>query len=145
MAVESPGQVTLGAAATAGARPTAATGHWGQDWRQLRRDRAALIGGIVIVALVMIAVFAPILSPFDYTAQNMGNRYAPPFSGANVLGTDHLGRDVLSRLMYGARISLAVGLISVGISVTFGLVVGAVAGYAGGWADLGLMWLMDLI
>src|SRR5262249_33499935 len=66
-------------------------------------------------------------------------------SGANVLGTDNLGRDVLSRLMYGARISLAVGLISVGISVTFGLLFGAVAGYVGGWADLGLMWAMDLL
>src|SRR5207248_370427 len=94
--------------------------------------------------LVLIAVFANILAPYDYTAQNMANRYALP-GGANLLGTDHLGRDVLSRLMFGARISLAVGLISVGISVTFGLAVGAVAGYVGGWADMGLMWVMDLI
>jgi peptide/nickel transport system permease protein len=102
------------------------------------------LGAAIIVTLILTAVFAPVLAPYDYTAQNMGNRYALP-GGANLLGTDHLGRDVLSRLMFGARISLAVGLISVGISVSFGMTIGAVAGYIGGSADLALMWVMDLI
>ena len=123
---------------------SAASGHWGQAWRRLRKDRAAMLGLTIIVVLVVIALFAPWLAPYDYTAQNMGNRYATP-GGANLLGTDHLGRDELSRLMVGARVSLAVGLISVGIGAGFGVLIGAVAGYAGGKTDLLLMWVMDLI
>ena len=141
MAVE---QASIGAVAGARAGPPAASGHWGQAWRRLRRDRAALAGGVVIIALILCAVFAPWIAPYDYTAQNMANRYAPP-GGANLLGTDALGRDVLSRLFYGARISLAVGVIAVGIAVSFGVMVGAVAGYVGGKVDLLLMWVMDLI
>jgi peptide/nickel transport system permease protein len=141
MAVE---QASIGAVAGARAGQPAASGHWGQAWRRLRRDRAALAGGVVIIALILCAVFAPWIAPYDYTAQNMANRYAPP-GGANLLGTDALGRDVLSRLFYGARISLAVGVIAVGIAVSFGVMVGAVAGYVGGKVDLLLMWVMDLI
>src|SRR6266536_5026901 len=107
MAVESPGQVRVGAVAGARATQPAASGHWAQAWRQLRRDRAAMAGGIVIVLLILVAVFSTMLARYDYTAQNMANRYALP-GGANLLGTDQLGRDVLSRLMVGARISLAV-------------------------------------
>jgi peptide/nickel transport system permease protein len=144
MAVESPDRVGVVGIAADRTRPRAASGHWAQAWRQLKRDRAALGGGIVIVLLILVAVFATVLAPYDYTAQNMANRFALP-GGANLLGTDQLGRDVLSRLMVGARISLAVGLISVGIAVTFGVVIGAVSGYVGGATDLGLMWVMDLL
>ena len=144
MAVESPPTASLTAVAGARALQPAAAGHWAQAWRRLRRDRAALVGGAIIVTLVFVAVFATVLAPYDYTAQVMANRYAPP-GGTNLLGTDHLGRDILSRLMVGARISLAVGVISVGIAVTFGVMVGAVAGYIGGRTDMLLMWVMDLI
>jgi peptide/nickel transport system permease protein len=144
MAVDTSPTASIGAGAGARAGQPAASGHWSQAWRRLRRDRAALFGGAVIVLLVFCAVFATLLAPYDYTAQNMGNRYAPP-GGAHLLGTDHLGRDVLSRLMFGARISLAVGLISVGIAVSFGVAAGAVAGYLGGRTDMLLMWVMDLI
>ena len=144
MAIETPQRAQLGTAATGGAALPAASGHWAQAWRQLKRDKAALGGGTVIVLLIFVAVFATALAPYDYTAQNMTNRYAPP-GGEHLLGTDHLGRDELSRLMVGARISLAVGLISVGIAVSFGVTIGAVAGYLGGWADIGLMWVMDLL
>jgi peptide/nickel transport system permease protein len=137
-------QAGVGVVTGARAGQPAASGHWGQAWRRLRRDRAALAGGVVIVALMLCAIFAPWIAPYDYTAQNMANRYAPP-GGANLLGTDALGRDVLSRLFYGARISLAVGVIAVGIAVGFGVIVGAVAGYVGGKVDLLLMWVMDLI
>ena len=141
MAAESAStEVSLGGQA----RSQTASSHWAQAWRRLRRDPAALFGGAVVVALVLIALFATSIAPYDYTAQNMGNRYALP-GGANLLGTDHLGRDVLSRLMFGARISLAVGMISVGIAVSFGVAVGAVAGYIGGRTDMLLMWVMDLI
>src|SRR3954470_10436170 len=116
MAVESSPTASIGAIAGGRAGPSVSSGHWTQAWRRLRRDPAALFGGAVIVMLVFIAVFAPWLAPYDYTAQVMANRYAPP-GGANLLGTDSLGRDVLSRLMFGARISLAVGMISVSIAV----------------------------
>jgi peptide/nickel transport system permease protein len=136
---------SIGAAACGGGRvPTAARGHWRQVWRQLRRDRAALGGGAVVIGLVLLAAFAGLIAPYDYAAQNMANRYAPP-GGANLLGADHLGRDVLSRLIVGTRISLAVGLISVGIAASGGVTVGALAGYIGGQTDLVLMWFMDLI
>jgi peptide/nickel transport system permease protein len=127
-----------------GARPASAAGHWAQAWRRLRRDRAALVAGAAVLGLIAAALFADALAPYDYALQDMANRYAGP-AGAHPLGTDHLGRDVLSRLMYGARISLAVGLIAVGIAVTFGVTIGAVAGYFGGQIDLLLMWVMDLI
>jgi len=144
MAIETPQRAQLGTAAAGGAALPSASGHWSQTWRQLKRDKAALFGGAVIVLLIFVAVFATALAPYDYTAQNMANRYAPP-GGEHLLGTDHLGRDELSRLMVGARISLAVGLISVGIAVSFGVTIGAVAGFLGGWADIGLMWVMDLL
>jgi peptide/nickel transport system permease protein len=144
MAAESSQPASIGVATGGRAAQPAASGHWSQAWRRLRRDRAALFGGAVVVGLILVAVLANVLAPYDYAAQNMTNRYAPP-GGAHLLGTDQLGRDVLSRLMYGARVSLAVGLISVGIAVTFGVTIGAVAGYVGGNTDLFLMWLMDLI
>jgi peptide/nickel transport system permease protein len=144
MAAESTPTASIGAIAGGRVGQPAASGHWGQAWRRLRRDRAALAGGAVIIALILCAVFAPWIAPYDYVGQNMANRYAPP-GGANLLGTDSLGRDVLSRLFFGARISLAVGVIAVGIAVSFGVMVGAVAGYLGGKIDLLLMWVMDLI
>jgi peptide/nickel transport system permease protein len=141
MAAESAGTTSV----IAGRVPNEpASSHWTQAWRRFRRDRAAMIGGAIVVALVVIAILAPWIAPYDYTAQVMSNRNTPP-GGANLLGTDGLGRDVLSRLMIGARISLAVGLISVGISAGFGVLIGAVAGYLGGKTDLALMWVMDLL
>ena len=83
---------------TARTTTAAPSGHWAHAWRSLRRDRAALLGGAVIVGLIVVATFAPLLAPYDYAAQNMANRYTPP-GGPNLLGTDHLGRDVLSRVL----------------------------------------------
>jgi len=144
MAAESSDQAGAASHVAGRAPGTAMAGQWTQVWRRYRRDKAALVSGVIVTVLVLVAVFAPWLAPYDYTQQVMANRYATP-GGANLLGTDHLGRDVLSRLMFGARISLMVGLISVGIAVTFGVAIGAVAGYLGGKTDMGLMWVMDLI
>ena len=144
MAAESSGQAGAVGIAAERTPGTAIAGQWVQVWRRFRRDQGALVGFSIVAVLVLTAVFAPWLAPYDYTQQIMANRYAAP-GGANLLGTDALGRDVLSRLMFGARISLMVGLISVGIAVTFGVVIGAVAGYIGGKTDLALMWVMDLI
>jgi len=150
MAVGSPDQrgALVPTAALSGDSPRVTTaaiaGHWSQAWARLLGDRTAMGAGLMILGMVLAAVFAGLIAPYDYAAQNMNNRFATP-TAANLLGTDQLGRDVLSRLIYGARVSLSVGVISVGIAVTFGLPAGAIAGYFGGKIDLLLMWLMDLL
>lgn len=107
--------------------------------------RMALPALIVLGLVVLCAVLAPVLSPFDPNAQDLLTRLSPPeWTGGHLLGTDNLGRDVLSRLIYGARISLFVGLAVALISGTIGAVVGIVAGYRGGWADRVLMRLADV-
>src|SRR4051794_13872894 len=141
MAAESAGTTSVIAGRVPSSPPSS---HWTQAWRRFRRDRAAMAGGAIVVVLVIVALIAPWIAPYDYTQQVMSNRNTPP-GGANILGTDSLGRDVLSRLMIGARISLAVGLISVGISASVGGAIGAIAGYSGGKTALALMWVMDLI
>src|SRR4051812_49443267 len=109
MAAETSGQVGAAVVVAARGQGTPVSGHWTQAWRRFRRDRAAMAGGAIVVVLVIVALIAPWIAPYDYTQQVMSNRNTPP-GGANILGTDSLGRDVLSRLMIGARISLAVGL-----------------------------------
>lgn len=107
--------------------------------------RMALPALIVLGLVVLCAVLAPVLSPFDPNTQDLLTRLSPPeWTGGHLLGTDNLGRDVLSRLIYGARISLFVGLAVALISGTIGAVVGIVAGYRGGWADRVLMRLADV-
>ena len=113
--------------------------------RRVLRARMALPALIVLALVVLCAVLAPVLSPFDPNAQDLLTRLSPPqWSGGHLLGTDNLGRDVLSRLIYGARISLFVGLAVALISGTIGAVIGIVAGYRGGWADRVLMRLADV-
>ena len=98
------------------------------------KNRAALVGAVIVVAIVLATLFAPLLAPHDPHAVDLGNRFQPP-SPEFPLGTDHLGRDVLSRLLYGARYSIGGTLVAgLGISV-IGLVLGLLAGYVGGWAD----------
>jgi peptide/nickel transport system permease protein len=91
-------------------------------------------GGAVCLALVVTALLAPMLAPADPTAIDLGQRLAPPDAG-NLLGRDALGRDILSRIVYGSRVSLEVGIITVAVSLVLGTAIGAVAGYRGGWAD----------
>lgn len=121
---------------------------WGTVWKRFRRHRLAMIGLGVLTVLVLIAILAPVLAPYDPTAMDMevltGNPPAPP-SKTHWLGTDALGRDWLSRAIYGARISLSVGLVSVGISVTIGSVLGAIAGYYGGIIDSIICRVIDVL
>jgi peptide/nickel transport system permease protein len=107
---------------------------------------AAVTGLVVIVLLCLLALLTPLLAPFDPNAQGSLTtaRFLPP-SGLHLLGTDNLARDVLSRLLYGARISLSIGLVAVGISVSLGTVLGAVAGYVGGVVDGVIMRLVDMV
>lgn len=116
----------------------------GGFWRAFRRNGLALVGGAVVAALAVVAVLAPVLAPWDPHRPDVRKILAPP-SREHPLGTDQLGRDVLSRMLYGARVSLAVGFVSVGIATAVGLALGAAAGYHGGLIDGAIMRLVDLM
>ena len=113
-------------------------------WKALRRNHLAVVGGGVVLLLVALAVFAPLLAPWDPNRPDIKKILAEP-SRNHPLGTDQLGRDVLSRMLYGARVSLAVGFVSVTIATGIGIVLGAIAGYNGGRVDGFIMRLVDLM
>jgi len=112
--------------------------------RRFWRNRAAVAGLVVVVVLVAVAVAAPLLAPYAPEAQNLRERLRPP-SGAHWFGTDEFGRDVLSRVLYGARISLLTGLVPVLSGLLVGTAIGLVAGYYGGRLDNLLMRVMDVL
>ena len=113
-------------------------------WRALSKNRLALIGGAIVLVLALIAVAAPLVSPHDPHKPDVKRILEPP-SMRHWLGTDQIGRDVLSRMLYGARVSLAVGFVSVGIATAIGIALGAGAGYHGGPVDGAVMRLVDLM
>src|SRR5258706_4017164 len=108
-----------------------------------RRSPLTVAGLALIAILVLIAVLAPLIAPANPLKQVLSTRLKPP-SAAHWLGTDQLGRDVLSRIIYGARISLIIGTVVVGLAASIGTFVGLIAGYVGGWLDEGLMRLTDI-
>jgi peptide/nickel transport system permease protein len=112
--------------------------------RALGRNRLAIVGGVIVVVLVALAVLAPFIAPWDPHRPDVRKILEPP-SARHWLGTDGLGRDVLSRMLYGARVSLAVGFVSVGIATLIGIVLGSTAGYHGGMIDATVMRLVDLM
>ncbi|WP_184584358.1 ABC transporter permease [uncultured Sulfitobacter sp.] len=110
-------------------------------WRKMRGNTGALIGGTLLAVIILIALLAPLLAPHDPIAQDLSRRLLPPFwhdraVPEHLLGTDHLGRDYLSRMIYGARVSLGVGLGVILVSGTIGITLGLIAGYFGGWIDM---------
>jgi peptide/nickel transport system permease protein len=113
-------------------------------WRALSKNRLALIGGAIVLVLALMAVAAPLVSPHDPHKPDVKRILEPP-SMRHWLGTDQIGRDVLSRMLYGARVSLAVGFVSVGIAAAIGIALGAGAGYHGGPVDGAVMRLVDLM
>jgi peptide/nickel transport system permease protein len=113
-------------------------------WRTFARNQLAVFGGIVVAGLVLLAMFAPVLAPWDPHRPDTKKVLDPP-SRSHWLGTDQLGRDVLSRVLYGSRVSLAVGVVSVGIATMIGILLGAAAGYHGGGVDATIMRLVDLM
>jgi peptide/nickel transport system permease protein len=113
-------------------------------WKAFVRNRLAVIGGVVVLGLVTLAALAPWLAPWDPNRPDVRKTLDPP-SAQHWLGTDQLGRDVLSRMLYGARVSLAVGFISVGIAATIGVMLGAAAGHHGGLVDASIMRVVDLM
>lgn len=114
-------------------------------WRRFRRHRLAMAGTVTILTLALASVFGPYLLPFDDTYIDIMQRFAPPFSGVHVLGTDELGRDIVARLMMGGRISLAIGFLAMAVAMAIGIVVGVVAGFYGGWLGSALMRFVDAV
>jgi oligopeptide transport system permease protein len=126
-------------------------GLWGDAFGRLRKNRLAILGLFLVVLLLFAGIFGPIIAPWPYQVQDLqavfanGNRPLPPLSPNHILGTDQLGRDLLSRLLDGARISVSVAFVVQIVILTIGVPVGAVAGWFGGRTDNFLMRLTDVI
>jgi ABC-type dipeptide/oligopeptide/nickel transport system permease subunit len=125
-------------------REAPATSLWRDAWRRLRRNRAAMAGAVVLVVLGGVALAAPLVAPYGPAEQDY-EHVLEGFSLAHPFGTDNFGRDIYSRVLYGARISLSVGGLGVSFGLAMGGAVGLIAGNAGGWIDDLLMRLLDLV
>ncbi|CAG0965236.1 partial Dipeptide transport system permease protein DppC, partial [Anaerolineae bacterium] len=117
---------------------------WTDALRELLKNRMAVAGGIFIFLIILIAVCADFVAPFGFAETHFKDNYAQP-NATYLLGADNLGRDILSRTIYGARVSLAVALVAGLVSLVIGLVYGLVAGYAGGRVDNLMMRVVDFI
>ncbi len=117
---------------------------WKETLKQLLKNRFAVIGFTIIVLFVLLGIVAPLLTPYTYQEQNLVNRLQPP-SAENWFGTDHIGRDVFTRLAYGARVSLQVGFFAVTGALIFGTMLGIVAGYFGRWVDMIISRIFDIL
>jgi len=113
-------------------------------WARLKRNRLAMTGLALVAGLFAVSLSAPWIAPYDPNFIDLKAVLMPP-DGQHLLGTDPLGRDVLSRIIFGSQVSLKVGFVSVGLATLIGLLIGAVAGYYGGWVDQLLMRLVDLM
>ncbi len=112
--------------------------------RMARQNKLAAFSAVLIALVLLLAVFAPLVAPYGEAEQDVLARLQPP-SAAHWFGTDELGRDVLSRILYGSRLSLAIGILPSVISLVIGIVLGLLAGYFGGWADYVIMRLADVM
>jgi len=120
------------------------TSQFREIWRRLKRNRAAIVGGIIVLLFVATAILAPWLSPYQPNEGDLTKRLKAP-DREHLLGTDPLGRDLLSRVIYGARISLQIQLVAVVIAMVVGIILGMVGGYYGGIFDHLIMRLMDIL
>jgi len=120
------------------------TSLWQDAWRRLRRNRLAVCGLFVLVLFIVIALLTPWIAPYGYAEQNLELGATPP-SAAHWLGTDIFGRDLLTLVMYGGRVSLAVGFIATAVALLIGVTWGAIAGYAGGRVDAVMMRIVDIL
>jgi peptide/nickel transport system permease protein len=123
--------------------------YWEESWTRLQRNRFGVAAGLVLVFFVLVALMAPLLSALfthtDYRTLNLAETFAPPLTGSHILGTDDLGRDELTRLLFGAQVSMGIGFLAVFVALTMGATVGLVAGYYGGLVDGALMRFVDMI
>jgi peptide/nickel transport system permease protein len=115
-----------------------------RGWLQFKRNRLAVLGLGIVLALVVVAAFAPWIATHDPYAQNLAQRLLPPGSAGHWLGTDEFGRDIFSRIVHGARITLYIVALVAAIAAPIGLIVGTAAGYLGGWVDAALMRITDV-
>ncbi|WP_020594469.1 ABC transporter permease [Kiloniella laminariae] len=113
-------------------------------WQSLRSNPLALVGFLILVILILVAVFAPFLATHGPSEQNLAMRLAPPGSDGYLLGSDEFGRDIWSRIIFGSRITLMIVVLVACTAPVFGLLVGTVAGYLGGWPDMVLMRITDI-
>ncbi|HOJ51096.1 MAG TPA: ABC transporter permease [Syntrophales bacterium] len=113
-------------------------------WSRFKKNKMALTGAILVVSLFLVAFLAPWIAPYNPEEIDLSQVLAPP-SSSHWLGTDQLGRDVLSRMIWGARISLQVGIVSTGVALVIGIFLGAMAGYYGGWVDAVIMRFVDIM
>jgi peptide/nickel transport system permease protein len=125
-------------------RRRVAQGYWGGVARRLARDPVALAAAVVILGIVLAAIFAPWLAPADPYRGSMLRRLRPIGDAAFPLGSDELGRDMLSRLIFGGRLSLVMGLLPVALAFVAGSTIGIVAGYMGGWLNMAIMRVIDV-
>jgi peptide/nickel transport system permease protein len=121
-----------------------AVGLWGDAFRRMRRSPAAIIGGTIVGFFVLVAIFAPFLAPFDPTRGNLAESYLPP-GPEHWFGTNIQGQDMLSRIIFGSRLTLGIAVLSVTIGVTIGAFFGALAGYFRGWVDSVMMRAVDIM
>ncbi len=127
------------------AAPSVETRSRRQDFlRTFFSNRLAVFGAVIMSIFILMAIFAPLIAPYGPLRQDLAGKFAPP-SRAHLMGQDELGRDILSRVIYGARISLTAGLAAVAIATAVGTVIGVAAGYFGRWLDSVLMRIMDVI
>lgn len=112
--------------------------------RQMSKNKAAMLGMAILVVEIILAILAPYIIPYDYTAMDMTACFATP-SAQHFFGCDDMGRDIFSRVLYGARFSLTSGIAAVAIALVIGMAIGAVAGFFGGWVDNIVMRLLDVI
>ena len=117
---------------------------WSDAWRRLLANKAAVAGGLILLLLIVLAIFAPWIAPHSYSYQNLDLGAQPPSSDF-LLGTDTLGRDLFSRILYGARVSLLVGFVATGVALVIGVSWGIVAGYFGGRIDSVMMRIVDVL
>lgn len=126
----------------------APSGLWSEAWRRLRQNPAAIVGFVLVGIFLFVAIFAPFVAPEDPRSGDLsrvGGVCCPGPSADHLFGLDQQGRDVFSRVVYGARYSLLIGLVSVVVGLSFGLILGAMAGYLGGWVDSVIMRMTDIM
>lgn len=113
-------------------------------WQRFKKNRLAVAGGVVVLILFIIAIFASLISPYDPNVIDKKHVLEPP-SLKHPFGTDELGRDIMSRVIWGSRISISVGFVAVGIATIIGMILGAISGYYGGWLDSVIMRFVDIM
>ncbi|TMD35927.1 MAG: ABC transporter permease [Chloroflexi bacterium] len=141
-------ELDMPGAAIEGSSTRPAQSYWNESWERLRANRIGIMAGALIVVFALIAVLAPVFSAvlthYEPQTIDLSKTFSPPGSG-HLLGSDELGRDTLTRLIWGARVTLGVALLTVAVSLTVGTAVGMMAGYYGGWFDDVLMRLVDTV